>query len=78
MRQDLVEFSVEYSLEFLTDFERNEMKLEVWLTTWQVIVVAIKNRRLRLPDTPNELYEISDKVYMDSIHYKIVHTNQLR
>ncbi|KAA0056094.1 protein NRT1/ PTR FAMILY 4.5-like [Cucumis melo var. makuwa] len=44
----------------------------------QVIVVAIKNRRLRLPDTPNELYEISDKVYMDSIHYKIVHTNQLR
>ncbi|KGN61036.1 hypothetical protein Csa_021307 [Cucumis sativus] len=44
----------------------------------QVIVVAIKNRRLRLPDTPNELYEISDKLHMDSNHYKIVHTNQLR
>ncbi|XP_022938323.1 protein NRT1/ PTR FAMILY 4.5-like [Cucurbita moschata] len=44
----------------------------------QVIVVAVKNRGLALPDTPNELYELSDKYYMDSIDSKIAHTNQLR
>ncbi|XP_057732674.1 protein NRT1/ PTR FAMILY 4.5-like [Arachis stenosperma] len=41
----------------------------------QVIVVAFKNRKLRLPESHEELYEISDK---DSTTGKIAHTNQLR
>ena len=40
--------------------------------------MAIKNRGLALPDTPSELYELSNKYYMDSIDSKIAHTNQLR
>ncbi|KAJ7977791.1 protein NRT1/ PTR FAMILY 4.5-like [Quillaja saponaria] len=40
----------------------------------QVIVVAIKNRNLSLPN-PEELYEISDKEITED---KIAHTNQIR
>ncbi|RDX72444.1 Protein NRT1/ PTR FAMILY 4.6, partial [Mucuna pruriens] len=41
----------------------------------QVIVVAFKNRKLSLPESHGELYEISDK---DAIVEKIAHTNQMR
>ncbi|EEF50043.1 protein NRT1/ PTR FAMILY 4.5 [Ricinus communis] len=43
----------------------------------QVFVVAIKNRKLSLPENPEELYEISDeeRIYSDE---KIAHTDQFR
>ncbi|GMP91558.1 hypothetical protein CsSME_00042210 [Camellia sinensis var. sinensis] len=43
----------------------------------QVIVVAIKNRRLTLPKNPEELYEINDKL-RDPSEEKVLHTNQFR
>ncbi|GLT70297.1 hypothetical protein SLA2020_423870 [Shorea laevis] len=43
----------------------------------QVIVVAIKNRKLALPESPDELYEINDKETISS-DPKIAHTNQFR
>ncbi|XP_015874800.3 protein NRT1/ PTR FAMILY 4.5 isoform X1 [Ziziphus jujuba] len=43
----------------------------------RVIVVAIKNRRLSLPERSDELYEISDKDSL-SAEEKIKHTNQFR
>ncbi|KAJ7973192.1 protein NRT1/ PTR FAMILY 4.5-like [Quillaja saponaria] len=41
----------------------------------QVISVAIKNRKLPIPENPEELYETSDKETSDE---KIAHTNQIR
>ncbi|KAK7397066.1 hypothetical protein VNO78_18233 [Psophocarpus tetragonolobus] len=41
----------------------------------QVFVVAFKNRKLSLPESHGELYEISDK---DATVEKIAHTNQMR
>ncbi|KAG5044195.1 hypothetical protein JHK87_008110 [Glycine soja] len=41
----------------------------------QVIVVSFKNRKLSLPESHGELYEISDK---DATADKIAHTNQMR
>ncbi|XP_019427470.1 PREDICTED: protein NRT1/ PTR FAMILY 4.6-like [Lupinus angustifolius] len=41
----------------------------------QVIVVAFKNRKLTLPESNEELYEIGDK---DATIDKISHTNQMR
>ncbi|KAL1312885.1 hypothetical protein HN51_039457 [Arachis hypogaea] len=41
----------------------------------QVLVVAFKNRKLSLPESHQELYEISDK---DAAVEKIAHTNQIR
>ncbi|PPD75364.1 hypothetical protein GOBAR_DD27703 [Gossypium barbadense] len=43
----------------------------------QVIVVAFKNRRLTLPENPDELFEIND---IDKYQYdeKLPHTNQFR
>ncbi|KAF2307355.1 hypothetical protein GH714_026601 [Hevea brasiliensis] len=43
----------------------------------QVIVLAIKNRRLSLPANVDELYEINDKETL-SPEEKIAHTNQFR
>lgn len=43
----------------------------------QVIVVAIKNRRLPQPGSPQELYEISEKESNYS-EEKIAHTDQFR
>ncbi|XWS73688.1 hypothetical protein CRYUN_Cryun02cG0150300 [Craigia yunnanensis] len=43
----------------------------------QVIVVAVKNRRLSLPENPDELFEINDKD-RDQYDEKLSHTNQLR
>lgn len=40
----------------------------------QVIVVAFKNRKLQLPESNEQLYE----VYKDATIEKIVHTNQMR
>ena len=37
--------------------------------------MAFKNRKLSLPESPEELYEISDK---DTTVDKIAHTNQMR
>ncbi|KAK8550712.1 hypothetical protein V6N12_039406 [Hibiscus sabdariffa] len=47
------------------------------LTIAQVIVVAVKNRRLSLPENSDELYEINDT---DRYQYdeKLPHTNQFR
>ncbi|XP_022728732.1 protein NRT1/ PTR FAMILY 4.5-like [Durio zibethinus] len=42
----------------------------------QVIVVAVKNRRLSLPEDSDELFEINDKV-RDQYDEKVSHTNQL-
>ncbi|KAF3616274.1 protein NRT1/ PTR FAMILY 4.5 [Capsicum chacoense] len=44
---------------------------------FQVIVVAIKNRKLEIPKNSEELYEISDKE-CDSSQPKLAHTNQFR
>ncbi|KAL9429765.1 hypothetical protein AB3S75_031566 [Citrus x aurantiifolia] len=43
----------------------------------QVIVVAIKNRKLSLPDNPEELYEIN-KIERVCTEERIPHTNQFR
>ncbi|KAL7202758.1 hypothetical protein ACSBR1_034262 [Camellia fascicularis] len=43
----------------------------------QVIVVAIRNRRLKLPESPEELYEINDKE-RDPAEEKVSHTDQFR
>lgn len=43
----------------------------------QVVVVAIKNRGLSLPENPNELHEINEKESV-SAEAKIVHTAQFR
>ncbi|XVE59846.1 hypothetical protein DITRI_Ditri05aG0079600 [Diplodiscus trichospermus] len=43
----------------------------------QVIVVAVKNRRLPLPENPDELFEINDK-NRDQYDEKLIHTNQFR
>ncbi|KAL2511769.1 Protein NRT1/PTR FAMILY 4.3 [Abeliophyllum distichum] len=43
----------------------------------QVLVVAIKNRGLSLPENPNELYEINEKESV-SAEAKIAHTEQFR
>lgn len=40
----------------------------------QVIVVAFKNRKLALPESDEELYE----VYEDGALEKIAHSNQMR
>jgi len=40
----------------------------------QVIVVAFKNRKLPLPESNEQLYE----VYKDATLDKIAHTNQMR
>ncbi|KAK9022068.1 hypothetical protein V6N11_002363 [Hibiscus sabdariffa] len=47
------------------------------LTIAQVIVVAVKNRRLSLPENSDQLYEINDN---DQYQYdeKLPHTNQFR
>ncbi|KAF9595232.1 hypothetical protein IFM89_038086 [Coptis chinensis] len=42
----------------------------------QVIVVAIRNRSLLLPDNPDELYDISEEATIDE--EKILHTKQFR
>lgn len=44
----------------------------------QVIVVAVKNCRLSLPESPNELYEINEKLSSESTAPKIAHTQQFR
>ncbi|CAN4110848.1 unnamed protein product [Withania somnifera] len=44
---------------------------------FQVIVVAIKNRKLQVPKDSEELYEISDKE-CDSSQLKLAHTRQFR
>lgn len=44
---------------------------------FQVIVVAIRNRKLSLPESPQKLYEIDDK-QRDSSEEPISHTNQFR
>ncbi|KAL1558819.1 protein NRT1/ PTR FAMILY 4.5-like [Salvia divinorum] len=43
----------------------------------QVIVVAVKNGRLSLPDSPNELYEINEKD-SETTAPKIAHTKEFR
>ncbi|KAI3445495.1 hypothetical protein Pfo_002160 [Paulownia fortunei] len=43
----------------------------------QVIVVAVKNRRLSHLESPNELYEVNEK-YSESTTAKIAHTEQFR
>ncbi|XP_022898143.1 protein NRT1/ PTR FAMILY 4.5-like [Olea europaea var. sylvestris] len=43
----------------------------------QVVVVAIKNRGLSLPENPNELHEINEKEFV-SAEAKIAHTEQFR
>ncbi|CAK9183769.1 unnamed protein product [Ilex paraguariensis] len=43
----------------------------------QVIVVAVKNRRLSVPENPGELYEINEKELV-STEDKIAHTKQFR
>ncbi|CAN4108311.1 unnamed protein product [Withania somnifera] len=44
---------------------------------FQVIVVALKNRKLQIPKDSEELYEISDKE-CDSSQLKLAHTKQFR
>ncbi|KAK4337800.1 hypothetical protein RND71_042287 [Anisodus tanguticus] len=43
----------------------------------QVISVAIRNRKVQLPDNPDQLYEINEK-QPDSSEPKIAHTDQFR
>ncbi|KAH9670228.1 hypothetical protein KPL70_016897 [Citrus sinensis] len=43
----------------------------------QVVVVAIKNRKLSLPENPEELYEINEKERVGT-EERIPHTNQFR
>ncbi|KAK1570470.1 hypothetical protein Q3G72_002428 [Acer saccharum] len=43
----------------------------------QVIVVAFKNRKISMPENPEELYEINEK-YRVSTEERISHTNQFR
>ena len=40
----------------------------------QVIVVAFKNRKLPLPESDEELYEVYEEATLE----KIAHTNQMR
>lgn len=49
----------------------------LWLGFSKVIVVAIKNRGLSLPDNSDDLYENDDK-YSVFTEEKIEHTNQFR
>lgn len=44
---------------------------------FQVIIAAIRNRNLNLPENSNELYEIGDRE-RDTSEEKLVHTNQFR
>ena len=44
---------------------------------FQVIVAAIRNRKLSVPENSNELYEIDDKE-RDASEEAIAHTSQFR
>jgi peptide/histidine transporter 3/4 len=44
----------------------------------QVIVVAFKNRKLPLPETNEQLYEVYKDATTTTTLEKIAHTNQMR
>ncbi|KAI6684497.1 hypothetical protein NL676_030410 [Syzygium grande] len=48
------------------------------LRIWQVVLLAIKNRKLPLPENSADLYEISDKESSVLAVVKIAHTDQFR
>lgn len=44
----------------------------------QVIVVSIKNRKLKLPESDSELYEMNEKGSRGVEEEKLSHTDQFR
>lgn len=44
---------------------------------FQVIITAVSNRNLKLPETMDELYQVDDRE-RDTSEEKLAHTNQFR
>lgn len=57
---------------------RNSVRKFVAVKIGQVVLLAIKNRKLPLPENSADLYEISDKESSVLAVAKIAHTDQFR